>query len=88
MGLPGPLTEPTGEGIGATHEVCAVIAPTYAAGRPPIRTFVEPCATIPGPAGTQPGSMHGVVIEVIVAAGFPPIRTFGLPWMMVSGRPG
>ena len=41
---------------------------TRAAGMPPIMTVVEPFAIIPGPAGTQPGSMHGSEVSVTRAA--------------------
>lgn len=44
---------------------------------------------MPGPAGTQPGNMHGIVIELTVAAGRPPIITVGAPGGMIcSGSPG
>src|SRR5215217_7212896 len=45
------------------------MSPTRAAGRPPIITFVEPIAIIPGPFGTHDGSMHGAVMLPTTAAG-------------------
>jgi hypothetical protein len=45
--------------------------------------------TIPGPAGIQPGSRQGIVMEVAVAAGRLPINTVGTPGGMISsGNPG
>ena len=41
-------------------------------------TVVEPIETMPGPAGTQLGSMHGVVMLVTTAAGRLPIITVGM----------
>jgi len=69
VGQPGGRIFPTGEGIGATQAECRVISLTLAAGSPPIMTVVEPIDTIPGPPGTQPGKVHGVVVLVTVAAG-------------------
>jgi hypothetical protein len=59
-----------------------------AAGNPPINTVVEATVIMPGPAGTQPGSMHGEVISVERAAGDPPIITFGWPLTIVRGSGG
>jgi len=59
-----------------------------AAGMNPIKTVADPMAIMPGPAGTQPGSMHGADISVTRAAGAPPISTFGWPLMMASGNGG
>lgn len=44
---------------------------------------------MPGPAGIQPGSKHGIVMDVTVAAGMLPIKTVGAPGgMIASGNPG
>jgi hypothetical protein len=86
---PGGMICPIGLGIGATHEECSVWSPTRAAGRLLISTVVEPIMIMPGPAGTQPGSRQGIVIEVTVAAGRLPISTVGAPGgMIASGNPG
>lgn len=50
---------PVGDGIGATHDACAVMSPARAAGSLSMNTVIEPMAIIPGPAGTHDGSMHG-----------------------------
>jgi hypothetical protein len=52
---------PVGLGIGATQLAWFVMSPTLAAGIPPIRTVEDPFPMIPGPPGTQPGSMQGAV---------------------------
>ena len=88
VGQPGGKIFPTGLGIGATQVGWLVRSPTRAAGNPPIMTVADPRATMPGPPGTQVGSMHGVVVLVTVAAGCPPIITVGTPLMMVRGRAG
>ena len=89
VGHPGGITFPTGAGIGATHDMCAVMSFTRAAGIFPIITVVEPIAIIPGPAGTHDGSMHGVDMSVTRAAGIFPIITVGHPGgIIVSGSPG
>ena len=60
-----------------------------AAGRPPINTVTPPGGMImPGPPGTQPGSMQGIVVSVTRAAGRLLIRTVGSPLMIISGNPG
>lgn len=59
-----------------------------AAGSPEIITVAEPLAIIPGPAGTQLGRVHGVVVSVALAAGCFPISTVGAPLTMVSGMAG
>ncbi len=64
------------------------MSPTRAAGKPPIRTVKEPNEIIPGPAGTQDGRVHGVVMSLTRAAGCPPISTFGCPLTIVSGTGG
>ena len=69
VGQPGGRIFPTGDGMGATQVVCAVMSFTRAAGSPPIRTVAEPIATMPGPAGTQDGKTQGVVVLVTRAAG-------------------
>lgn len=64
------------------------MSPIRAAGMNPINTLVDPMAIMPGPAGMQPGSVHGVDISVTRAAGAPPISTFGWPLMIVNGKGG
>lgn len=64
------------------------MSPILAAGSPPIITVAEATWIIPGPAGTQLGSVHGLVMSVIRAAGWPPIKTFGWPLMMANGKGG
>jgi hypothetical protein len=59
-----------------------------AAGMLPINTVVEPRAIIPGPPGTQPGSVHGAVVSVSRAAGMLPMSTVVSPFMMASGSAG
>ena len=78
---------PTGDGMGATQVGCAVESLARAAGLPPISTFIEPLAMIPGPPGMQPASIQGVLYP-IVAAGWPPMSTFGTPSTMASGSVG
>src|SRR3954463_13266706 len=52
-------------------------------------TDVDPEMTIPGPAGTQPGSMHGMVWPVMTAAGRLPMSTVGAPGgISISGSAG
>ncbi len=77
-----------GLGIGATQPVWAVMSPTRAAGMFSISTVPDPRAIIPGPLGTQPGSVQGVVVSVSRAAGWPPISTVAAPLMMVNGSAG
>ena len=74
--------------MGATQLACAVMSPILAAGRKPIITVAEPLAIMPGPAGTQLGSMHGVVVSLTRAAGRFPMSTVGSPLMIVKGRGG
>lgn len=88
VGQPGGMTLPTGDGMGATHEACMVMSFTRAAGLLPMRTVKEPSKTFPGPPGTQPGSMHGVVVLPNVAEGMLPIMTVKTPSMMVRGSAG
>ena len=85
---PGPITNPEGEGIGATQLGCAVLSLARAAGSIPIMTVAEPLAIMPGPAGVQLASIQGLVVLVAVAAGFPPIITVGTPLTMVNGIGG
>jgi len=68
---------PTGLGIGATHAGWFVMSPTLAAGIFPISTVIDPFMIMPGPPGTQAGSIHGEVMSVTRAAGVPPISTVG-----------
>lgn len=70
---------PVGAGMGATQLAWSVLSVTLAAGRFWMITDVEPWITMPGPPGTQLGSMHGIVWLVIKAAGRFPISTVGAP---------
>ena len=79
---------PTGLGIGATQVTWEVMSFTRAAGKLVINTVADPLAIIPGPAGTHPGSMQGVLMSVTRAAANPPISTVGAPVIIVSGRAG
>jgi hypothetical protein len=88
VGHPGGNTLPTGDGIGATQLTWLVMSLMRAAGMLPIRTVIDPNAIIPGPAGTQPGRVHGVVVSVARAAGILPIRQVGIPVIMGKGRAG
>ena len=88
VGHPGGSTLPTGDGIGATQLAWIVISFTRAAGILLIRIVNAPSPIIPGPAGTQPGSIQGIVWSVMRAEGMFPISTVGAPFMMVKGRPG
>lgn len=88
VGQPGGMTLPTGEGIGATQEACMLMSLARAAGLLPMSTVNEPRRILPGPPGTQPGSMQGMVLLPSVAAGMLPIITVKQPSMMASGRPG
>lgn len=88
VGFPGGIIFPTGPGIGATHEVCAVMSLMRAEGNMLVFTVIEPFTIIPGPPGTHPGSIQGAVLHKAVAAGFPPTITVGLPSISASGSPG
>ncbi len=77
VGQPGGKIFPTGDGIGATQLACSVMSLIRAAGSIPMSTLVEAFMTIPGPAGTHPGNMQGIVVSVIRAAGNIPIITLG-----------
>lgn len=88
MGFPGGIIFPTGPGIGATQDVCAVISLIRAVGNIDAFTVMEPLTIMPGPPGTQPGSIQGAVLHSAVAAGLPPIITVGFPSINASGRPG
>ena len=80
---------PIGLGIGATQEACSVWSPTRAAGILLISTVTLPIMINPGPAGMQPGNMHGMVMSVTRAAGRLPISTVGAPGgMIISGNAG
>jgi len=74
--------------MGATQDECMDISPTRAAGMLPIITVAEAFMIIPGPPGTQPASMQGVVVSSIRAAGMLPMSTVGSPLMMVRGMGG
>ena len=52
---------------------------TLAMGFPPAITVGAPIAMVPGPPGTHPGNVHGVVMSPITAAGMLLIRTVGTP---------
>lgn len=68
-----------GMGIGATQVGNETISPALAAGRPPMVTFVEPFATIPGPAGTHPSNEQDLVWSETLAAAIPLMKTVGHP---------
>ena len=85
---PGGRILPTGPGMGATQLAWAVKSFTRAAGNPPIMTVNEPMTTVPGPPGTQPAKVHGVVVLLILAAGWLPINTLKAPVMIVITRLG
>jgi hypothetical protein len=85
---PGPMTRPTGLGMGPTQAGWFVMSLSLAAGNPPISTVPEPLAIIPGPPGTHPGREHGAVVSVTRAAGEPPIKTFTWPLMIDKGIGG
>ncbi len=82
------MTLPTGEGIGATQLACAVLSFARAAGIFAIMTVPDPFEMSPGPAGTQPGSMHGADISATLAAGIFPIMTVGAPLTIAKGSAG
>ena len=88
VGQQGGRTFPTGAGIGATQDACAVMSPARAAGMLPTRTVTDAFEISPGPAGMQVASMHGVVVSVDRAPGAPPISTVGCPLMIVNGMGG
>ena len=88
VGHPGGKIFPTGLGMGATQLACAVMSFTLAAGLPPTKTVVEPIATLPGPAGMQLGSIHGVVMLPSWAAGWLPMSTVNAPVIIVTGSAG
>ena len=88
VGFPGPITLPTGAGIGATQDGCDVRSFNLAAGIICTFTVIDPLVIIPGPAGTHPGSIQGADLHNAVAAGLPPIITVGLPSISANGRAG
>jgi len=85
---PGGIIFPTGPGMGATQLGCAVKSLTLPAGNPPIMTVNEPMTTVPGPPGTQPANVHGVVVLEIRAAGWLPMSTLNAPVTIVITRLG
>ena len=88
VGQQGGRMLPVGDGMGATHEVWAVMSPARAAGMLPIKTVPDPLEIMPGPPGTQPGSMQGIVVSIMRAAGMLLINTVGCPLMIIKGRAG
>lgn len=68
---------PVGLGMGATQPAQLTKSPSLAAGRPDIKTVDDPCATIPGPLGTQVGKVQTLVMLVTVAASNPLILMVG-----------
>lgn len=88
VGQQGGMILPTGEGIGATQPVCAVMSFARAAGMLSIITVPEPIAIMPGPPGTQLGSMHGADVSATRAAGGPPIMVLLAPLMIANGSAG
>lgn len=79
---------PVGEGMGAMQDRKATMSPALAAGRPLMITVADPLAIMPGPPGTQDGSMHGLVIEVTTAAGRLLIITVGTHCISMSSGSG
>ena len=80
---------PTGLGIGATQDACAVMSPERAAGMLAINTVPEPMVTTPGPAGTHDGRVQGPDPLPTTAAGMLLMRTVEIaPEMIPRGRPG
>ena len=63
VGQPGGRILPVGEGMGATQDACMDMSPTRAAGILPINTVADAFAIMPGPPGTHPASMQGVVMS-------------------------
>ena len=61
---------------------------TRAAGMLPMSTVIDPSEIIPGPPGTQPGSVQGAVVSVARAAGMLPMSTVASPLMIASGSAG
>ena len=62
VGAPGGKIMPLGPGIGATQLEWRVWSVIRAAGMFEMSTVgAQGGMIIPGPAGTQPGSMHGIV---------------------------
>lgn len=89
MGQPGGRIFPDGPGIGATQLECKVGSFIRAAGLLLMSTVGDPIIIIPGPPGTQPGSMQGMVLSPKSAAGMFPMRTVGAPGGIISnGRAG
>src|SRR5690606_22922976 len=85
----GGMTLPVGAGMGATQPGCEVRSFSRAAGRPQWNTPVEPMAMIPGPFGTQLGSLHGSEMLPTTAACLPLIITVGTHAVtMVHGSGG
>ena len=78
---------PLGPGIGATQLECRVGSLIRAAGMLAMSTVGQPMMIMPGPPGTQPGSMHGMVWSVMRAAGKSLIDTVPDPVTMKSGGP-
>jgi len=66
---------PTGLGIGAIQDGCAVLSPALAAWRELMSTVIDPTAIMPGPAGMHGGVKHGIVMSETRAAGKLPIST-------------
>lgn len=85
---PGPVTLPTGLGIGPTHVGWEDMSFRRAAGSPPIITVAEPLLIMPGPAGTHDGNMQVAVVSVTRAAGLPPISTVASPFTIANGNAG
>jgi len=88
VGQPGGSIVPVGEGMGATQATWLVMSPTRAAGSLSIVTVAEPFTIMPGPPGTQDGSVQIVVVSDTRAAGFLPMVTVGEPEMMGRGKAG
>lgn len=85
---PGPVTLPTGLGMGPTHDVWEVMSLTRAAGSPPIITVADPLLIMPGPPGTHDGNMQIAVVSVTRAAGWLPMSTVASPFTIANGNAG
>lgn len=74
--------------MGATQVGCTVVSKSRAAGILPMSTVTDVFRMIPGPAGTQAGSVQILVMSVMRAAGNLPTSTVGHPLTIGSGNGG
>ncbi len=70
VGQPGGITFPTGQGIGATQDECAVMSLTRAAGLFPIMTVIEPMAIRPYAFGWTDPTAPDLIPNQEVASAF------------------